>query len=236
MKIVVWDLPLRLFHWLLVVSFSIAYVTAEISGLWLVWHEMIGLFIISLILFRVIWGFVGSEYSRFSHFLPTPKRIEQYYLTDESPVGHSPLGALSVFTLLIVVFSVACLGLFSLNDDAEFYGPFYDLVNADWVERLTIWHAQLFDVSLIFIVLHILAILFYLFYKKNNLIYPMITGVRHIPGKFRRSPDRYAKVNHLLTAIVISIFVFWILQSGFLVSWILSNSINSTQEINSPSW
>jgi len=236
MRIVVWDLPLRLFHWLLVMSFAIAYVTAEISGLWLVWHEMIGLFIISLILFRVIWGFVGSEYSRFSHFMPTPKRLKRFFLTDEPSAGHSPLGALSVFALLIIVFSVACLGLFSLNDDAEFYGPFYDLVNAEWVERLTIWHSQIFDVSLIFIVLHVVAILFYLFYKKKNLIYPMITGAYHVSGELRRSPVRHGKIIHLFLAILFSIFVFWMIQSGFLVSWVLPDSIKSTQEISSPSW
>ena len=236
MKIVVWDLPLRLFHWLLVISFALAYVTAEISGLWLVWHEMIGMLIISLILFRVLWGFVGSEYSRFSHFFPTPKRLKQFFLTDESPVGHSPLGALSVFALLLVVFSVACLGLFSLNDDAEFYGPFYDLVNAEWVERLTIWHSQIFDVSLIFIFLHVLAIIFYLFYKKKNLIYPMITGVLDVSGELIRSPVRQGKKIYLFLSIVFSIFIFWIIQSGFLVIWILPDSLNPIQEISSPSW
>ena len=174
----VWDLPLRLFHWALVIAIAAAYVTAEFGGSeWAQWHGRIGGFVLALLVFRVVWGIIGTHHARFRTFVPTPARIAAYLRGEWRGAGHNPLGALSVLALLLLVAAQVLTGLFS-NDDISFAGPWSSWIDKSSSDALTGWHQQLFYLLAGCIGLHVLAILFYLLVRKSNLVTPMITGKR----------------------------------------------------------
>lgn len=174
-RIRLWDLPTRLFHWLLVVSVSGAIISGLIGGNLIVWHERFGLLIAGLVVFRLVWGLVGSSYARFSQFFPTPAKLKAYLAGNWHAHGHNPLGAFSVFGLLgLLAFQVSS-GLFS-NDDIAFVGPLFDLVDKNLSNRLTGWHTLAANVLFVLIGLHVAAIAFYGHVKKENLVKPMVTG------------------------------------------------------------
>ena len=139
MQIVVWDLPLRLFHWLLALCVTGALVTVSLGGNWMVWHERFGLSVLGLLTFRLVWGLVGGTYARFSNFFPTPSRVSQYLRGQWQELGHNPLGAFSVFAMLGLFAFQALTGLFS-SDDVAFYGPLTRLVDSDVISLLSGWH------------------------------------------------------------------------------------------------
>jgi cytochrome b len=175
MKIKVWDLPLRLFHWLLVAAVATAFVSAKIGGNAMVWHGRAGLLIIGLVAFRIVWGFIGSGTARFTSFVRGPAAIKAYLDGQWHGVGHNPLGALSVLGLLTLVGVQATTGLFA-NDDISYQGYLYALVGAKLSGQLTGLH-KLFEPALItLVILHLGAIAFYMRIKKRNLVKPMITG------------------------------------------------------------
>jgi cytochrome b len=175
MKVQVWDLPLRLFHWLLAATVAIAFVSAEIGGNAMVWHGRAGLAVVGLLAFRIVWGFVGSTYARFVTFLHGPTKIRAFLKGEWDALGHNPLGALSVLALLTLLAAEAATGLFA-NDDIAYQGYLYPLVGADLSGRITGIH-KLFEPALIVLVtLHLGAIAFYVRIKKRNLVKPMITG------------------------------------------------------------
>jgi cytochrome b len=181
MRIKVWDLPTRVFHWALFLAVTTAILTGLQGGNWMVWHERAGLLILGLLVFRLLWGVLGSTYARFAQFFPTPKKILAYLRGYWHEEGHNPLGALSVFALLIVLLFQAVSGLLS-NDDIAFDGPLYDLVSkadSDWLAGL---HRQGLWIILALVSLHILAVLFYTLARRNNLIRPMITGWKPAEG------------------------------------------------------
>lgn len=175
MRIQVWDLPLRLFHWLLAVAVTTAFISAEVGGNAMVWHGRAGLAVIGLLAFRIVWGFVGSTYARFVTFVRGPMAIRAYLQGEWTELGHNPIGAVSVLALLTLLAAEAATGLFA-NDDISYQGYLYALVGADLSERLTGIH-KLFEPALIALVaLHLGAIAFYMRVKKHNLVRPMITG------------------------------------------------------------
>ncbi|MBS1190106.1 MAG: cytochrome [Rhodocyclaceae bacterium] len=175
-KVRIWDLPTRLFHWLLALAVAAAYFTGETGGNWLVWHGRLGLFIVGLVVFRLVWGQVGSTYARFATFFPTPAKVKAYLSGSWRGLGHNPLGALSVFGLLALVGLQAASGLFAYNDDIGYEGYLYALVPTGIGEGATRLHHKIFDLLLILVVLHVAAIAFYARIKKDNLVLPMITG------------------------------------------------------------
>jgi cytochrome b len=219
----VWDAPLRVFHWSLVLSMLAAYITGETGGAWADWHGCIGIFILGLIIFRLIWGFVGTYYARFSSFFPTIKRLRAYFSGQWSSHGHNPLGALSVFALLITLLIQAIIGLFA-NDDIAFEGPLYHLVDKDLSDKLTGYHGLLFNGIALLIALHVLAILFYWVVKKTNLVKPMLIGYKRVTeGESHKDgapikPD-HIEVKHLLLAIVVAAILVWVIQCGFVVAY-----------------
>lgn len=174
-RIRLWDLPTRLFHWLLVATVVGAVVSGQIGGNLMPWHARLGFVAIGLIVFRLVWGFVGSTYARFCQFFPTPARIRAYLRGEWRSPGHNPLGAVSVFVLLTLVTLQAVTGLFA-NDDISFSGPFHDLIDEALAGRLTGLHHLGANLLIAFVVLHVAAILFYLHVKKDNLVQPMLTG------------------------------------------------------------
>ncbi len=181
----IWDLPTRLFHWALVVMIIGSWVTGENEELDL--HLIFGKCILTLILFRIIWGFVGGQHARFSDFVRPPPEIIRYAMglfrrQDTEDRGHNPLGGLSVIALLGLTAATASLGLFS-NDDILFEGPLAHLVGYDMGKQLTDLHHEAFDLLFIFIILHLCAIVVYAIVFTKDLVSPMVSGNKLMDGE-----------------------------------------------------
>ena len=174
-RVRVWDLPTRLFHWSLVALVVAAFVSAKMGGHAMPWHGRIGLAILGLLVFRIVWGVVGSTYARFAQFVRGPAAIRAYLKGEWQGQGHNPLGALSVLALLGALSLQAITGLFA-NDDIAFTGYLAPLVASDTGTALTKIHYLLEKVSMLLVATHIGAIVFYARVKKHNLVRPMVTG------------------------------------------------------------
>lgn len=172
----IWDVPTRLFHWLLVILIAFSWWSAEEE--YLDWHIWSGFAVLGLLIFRLLWGVFGSSTARFAHFVRGPKAVLAY-LKDMKGwrlVGHSPLGALSVLALLGAVAIQVGLGLFAVDEDGLYEGPFAQMVSLDRSEQLTDLHEDWFTVLQVLIGLHIAAILLYRLFLGKKLTGPMITG------------------------------------------------------------
>ncbi len=178
-RILVWDLPTRVFHWLLVVAMVGLVVTGKIGGGLIEWHGRIGLLVLGLLVFRLVWGVAGSTYARFGQFFPTPAKIAAYLKGDWHAPGHNPLGALSVFALLAATLFQALTGLIA-NDDIAFVGPLYELVGRDLSNLATGWHRLAVNLLIALVVLHVAAIIFYVRVKKDDLVKPMVRGWKEV--------------------------------------------------------
>ncbi len=199
-RIHLWDLPTRLFHWLLAVAVAAALISAEIGGNLMDWHGRIGLLIVGLLAFRLVWGVLGSTYARFAHFFPSLTRIRSYLSGEWRGEGHNPLGALSVVALRGILLFQVISGVFA-NDDIAFTGPLFDLVGKDWSDTLSGWHHEIGELVLPLIGLHIAAILFYVHIKKQNLVKPMITGWKEGEGESAKGGGWLAFVVALAIAL-----------------------------------
>jgi cytochrome b len=202
-RAVLWDLPLRVFHWSLVAAVTAAIVTGELGGAWMPWHGRAGLVIVGLLVFRVLWGVLGSATSRFTQFAPTPARLLAYASGRWRGVGHNPLGALSVFALLGLLSLQAGTGLLG-NDDIAFAGPLNHLVDDAAGARATGWHRWLANGLIALVALHLLAIAFHVIVKRHRLVRPMITG-RHAlePGRDWPRPRGVGRFG-LLSAVAVA--------------------------------
>jgi cytochrome b len=204
-KRLVWDLPTRLFHWLLVASILASYLTADPGAPSMKWHMYLGYWTLGLVIFRVLWGFVGPKHARFSQFVK-PGRVAGYLATlfrrDSAPTpGHNPIGGLAVVVMLLMVAVQAVSGLF-ISDDIVWSGPWYPAVGSEMADRMASIHHTNFDVLLWVIGLHVLTMLFYAFYKRQDLVGPMITGYK----KARIVPAEAAiSSSQLLKALVIAV-------------------------------
>ena len=176
----VWDLPIRLFHWLLVLCITGSLISVNIGGNAIEWHAYFGYCILTLLIFRVIWGFVGSTHARFASFFPKPAKVIAY-LRKSAPhyLGHNPLGAISVFALLFVLIVQAITGLF-VDDEIAFQGPLAKYVSESTISFLSEIHESNQVLIYVLIAIHISAIWFYKKFKGENLIKPMITGDKEI--------------------------------------------------------
>ena len=176
----VWDLPIRLFHWLLVLCIAGSLISVNLGGNAIEWHAYFGYSILTLLVFRLIWGFIGSRHARFSSFLPTRLAILQY-LQGTSPrlLGHNPIGALSVFALLFVLSVQVFTGLF-VDDEIAFQGPLAKYVPNFVVSFLSEIHEGNQVIIYTLIGIHVFAIWFYKKYKGENLVKPMLTGDKEI--------------------------------------------------------
>jgi cytochrome b len=177
-----WDLPTRLFHWTLVTLIIMAWVSRKYGDANLVWHTWNGYAILVLIVYRIIWGFVGGSTARFSSFVSGPVKAVRYGIDFAARrprhfLGHNPLGGTMVLALLTVVGLQAVLGLFSYEGaDAFVGGPLAAKVSEATTTFITAWHVRIFDLIVIMAGLHIAASLAYLVWKRENLIKPMLTG------------------------------------------------------------
>ena len=210
-RIRLWDLPVRLVHWALVLL---------LPALWWTWrsgrtelHETLGYVTLGLLVFRILWGFIGSSTARFAHFVKGPREIAAY-LRGRSPVrvGHNPLGALSVLLLLGLMIAETGFGLFAEDVDGEESGAlarFVSYETADWARG---WHALLFNAILAVVALHVLAILFYLVVKRDNLVAPMVTGRKSY--KQEVAPPLPARPWRAIVAAVIAAALAWWVSRG----------------------
>lgn len=179
-RIKLWDFPIRVFHWLLVLLITSAIITGEVGGSAIEWHGRIGLCSVGLIAFRLVWGVIGSTYARFVNFVPgSPKTVKSYLEGQWHGVGHNPLGAFSVLGLLGLIALQVGTGLFS-NDDIAFNGPLFQLVSKELSDTITGIHEEAVGFLFGLIMLHIAAIIFYAHVKKESLVRPMITGWKEV--------------------------------------------------------
>lgn len=206
MKIKVWDVPTRVFHWLLVILIAAAWWTGEERDL--DWHSRIGFTLLILIVFRLVWGFIGSSTARFSSFVKGPQAILAYLRgSSPHPVGHNPLGALSVLALLGLIAAVVGLGLIATDEDGIDPGPLAYLVSAEISEGATDLHETAFDLLLVLIAIHIAAIFYYWLVKHDNLVGPMLTGRREL--RDAREPMRTVPAWRFLLAVILALAIAW---------------------------
>ncbi|MFV9473078.1 cytochrome b/b6 domain-containing protein [Advenella sp. RU8] len=224
----VWDLPTRFFHWALAFCVIAAFFTVKAAGTtegwmadagiaWMEWHLWFGYCVLSLILFRIIWGFTGSYYARFSEFIKGPATIIRYVKGAYQSLGHNPLGALSVIALLAVFGFQAFSGLFT-TDDIFTEGPLVHLSSA-FSKTMGSLHRSNEPVMIILFALHILAIIYYRVFKKQNLVATMVSGKTQVPQQAAQymqsaSDNLQIRVKGLLILAATSGFVYWISTLG----------------------
>ena len=191
-KVRVWDLPTRLFHWALVACVAGLVITGQVGGDAMQWHFRLGYSALTLVLFRLVWGFVGGYWSRFVVFVPSPMRLLAYLKSGDKTrvsVGHSPLGALSVLCLMLAVLLQIGAGLMS-DDEVLASGPLVAKVPPDWVPWASFFHTEVGKWILIALVLlHISAIVWYRIKNADDLVGPMLLGDKALDGSHIGSRD-----------------------------------------------
>ncbi len=204
-KVRVWDLPTRAFHWLLAAAALGSFVSVKIGGNAMIWHGRFGYAVLTLLIFRVIWGLVGPVHARFSQFLKGPAAIlAELKGQNKISVGHNPLGALSVVALILLFASQSLLGLLT-SDDIFYDGPMVKYVSSTTVE-LAGWahrNAEWFLVGMV--ALHVLAVIVHRVVKKHDLIGPMFTGDQAIPADMAVQPSRDDMQTRLTALLILAL-------------------------------
>lgn len=214
-KVVVWDGWVRGVHWSIAILFGVSWYTHHAN---LVWHRTAGYALLTLVLFRIYWGIAGSTTARFSHFVKGPAAILRYgrgLLGGEqaSPIGHNPLGAISVLLLLGLLLAQCLLGLFVTDIDGLESGPLSNLVSFDTSRLLAEWHGRLFTALQVLVAIHLVAVLFYLLARRDNLIGAMVTGRKRVVEAV--TPLRIGSWWHGAAALlVIALLVWAVVRNG----------------------
>lgn len=196
-RVRVWDLPTRLFHWVLMACVVGSVVSAKIGGNAMTWHFRLGYVVFALLAFRLIWGLMGGRWSRFASFLYAPATTLRYLRGQSRPdehldVGHSPSGALSVFALLALLAAQVGTGLFA-DDEIANAGPMVRFVSGATSSLATGWHKHWGQwLILALVALHVIAILVYRFKKGRDLVTPMLTGDKPLDASVPASADTLA--------------------------------------------
>jgi cytochrome b len=214
----IWDLPTRLFHWILVVLIFAAWLSAWRD--WMQVHVVIGLTIMTLLLFRLIWGFIGSDTARFSHFLKSPMAGIRHLLhlarrEPDTEVGHNAAGGWMVLVLLALLCVQVGTGLCS-NDDILVEGPLAEYVGksrSDWITHIHHLNFVLIEIA---IALHVLAIVTYRVIKGHNLLMPMITGKKRLPGATRAPRMMHPILAVIVLALAALAVVVFLLLVGYI--------------------
>jgi cytochrome b len=208
----VWDLPTRVFHWLLVLSIIGSYTTAKLDLM--PWHMRLGELTIGMLIFRVLWGLIGPRHARFSNFIKGPGSVLQYLKGGMKSVGHNPLGAGMVVLMLLLLAVQTTTGLFS-TDDIAYVGPYNPSVSHSLAEQLTGIHHKNFNIILAAIALHLCAIAYYTFVKKERLVPAMIHGQK--PAEDVPAPEAIPGSQLWKALIVIAVAggcVYWLLHAA----------------------
>lgn len=202
-KIKVWDVPTRLFHWLLVLALLFMWQSAKSGGM-MVWHLRCGLLITALLVFRLCWGIWGSDTARFSQFVRGPSEIRRYLrqgIPEEEQPGHNPLGALMVVALLAAALFQTATGLLAADENTFTDNGYLNRwVSADAGSFFRYLHVNAFNVLAALAAVHIAAVLLYRIVGKKNLILPMLTGYKTIDAEGVKNV-RFASFFHFLAAL-----------------------------------
>ncbi len=203
-KVLVWDWPTRLFHWLAVALVAAAYATWQLN--WMDWHAWAGEALLALVLFRLLWGFLGSDTARFSRFLAAPgaamRHLARAFRREpDRQIGHNPAGGWMVLLLLALLLGETLSGLYVNNDVAD-EGPLTELVPARIADLITSLHLVLWYGLVAAVALHVLAIIVYAAAKRQNLLLPMLTGRKSVPLDV--APPRIAGAGRALVLLGVS--------------------------------
>lgn len=206
----VWDVPVRVFHWLLVAAVAFLVVSGKVGGNLMEYHVYAGYSVLALVLFRVLWGFAGSTHARFASFVAGPSRGLAYArrLLSGAPAhsaGHNPLGGWMVIVLLLSLLLQGGTGLFS-NDDIAFEGPLYPFISKSLSDRLTSLHHVNANVLIALVAVHVAAVLFHAFVKKEDLVRAMFTGVKRLPSGIEGTQGLRTASSWLALVIAIACF------------------------------
>lgn len=189
-KVRIWDLPTRLFHGALALCVLGLIVTGKVGGMLIDWHARLGYVVLSLLLFRIVWGFFGGHWSRFVQFIPSPRRVWAYARGRlGSPAGHNPLGALSVLAMLLVLCLQVGSGLI-IDDEIAFTGPLYALAPSAWVSLASHYHKSIGQaLVLVLVLLHLIAIVWHVRRHRKGLVRAMISGDQEVDQPVPASRD-----------------------------------------------
>jgi cytochrome b len=212
MTVRIWDLPVRLFHWAIVLLVPALWATHEWEMLDT--HILLGEIMLGLVLWRLLWGVLGSSTARFASFVRGPGAVLNYLKGGGKAFGHNPLGGWSVVALLGLLSAQTVVGLFTQDVDGIESGPLTYLVSYDTAEAARWWHDKLFDLLLALVALHVAAILFYLLVKRDNLVGPMVTGSRRWTASSSPPTPRMAPLWRLLAGAVLGAGVAWWVSLG----------------------
>jgi cytochrome b len=216
-RVRVWDLPTRVFHWLLAACVTGSLASGYIGGGAMNWHARFGYAILALLLFRLVWGLVGGRWSRFSSFLYAPRSVAAYLRGQPHPdhlVGHNPLGAGSVFAMLLVLLLQVASGLVN-DDEISFQGPLYGYVSSKVAGAAHDFHEVGQWLVLGLVVLHLVAVLFYLVKKRQNLLKPMISGDKEMAAEVASSrDDLWSRLGAIVLLAASAAVVTWVVRLG----------------------
>lgn len=214
----VWDLPTRAVHWAIVGLFVISWSSAELD--WHLVHRVSGYTMLTVVLFRVYWGFVGSDSARFGRFLRGPSAVLAYVDTlfqrDQAPSeGHNPLGGWAAALLLGLLLTQCAIGLVALPVSGTDGGPLSGYLSFDSAREMALIHGRMFNVALLVVIVHVCAVGFYWFVKRQNLLLPMITGYRTAANDGTRSSLRFVPAGRPAVAIAVLALVVTVLVLEF---------------------
>lgn len=214
-RIRLWDLPVRLAHWGFALLVPALWGSAELGRMDI--HKLLGLILLGLVVFRLLWGIYGSETARFARFIKGPHAVLAHLRGRDADLGagvagHNPAGGWSVVALLGVMGAQAAIGLFTSDVDGVASGPLNHLVSYETGEWLREVHEAGFNLLLALVALHVAAIGFYAVVKKDRLVPPMVTGAKDVPVGV--SPPRMAPVWQALPAMVLAAAFAWWLGMG----------------------
>jgi cytochrome b len=215
----VWDLPVRIFHWLLVAAFVGAFATNKLGVAYFPWHVLCGYAVIVLVAFRIVWGIVGTRHALFRNFVRGPVETLRYTASvlrgrPLAYAGHNPLGALMVVALLLALGVQAVLGLFG-NDEIVNVGPLYGYVSDAVSVRLTSLHRHLFYWIAAAVGLHVAAVLAHRVFHGERLVRAMISGRK--PSHIVDVHDAIHASRIWLAAIVVALLVgalAWVIETA----------------------
>lgn len=212
----IWDLPTRLFHWILAFCVIGLLITGNVGGNAMVWHFRLGYAVLTLVLFRLVWGFVGGYWSRWSRLPLHPRHALNYLQTPSTGhvhAGHNPLGSWAIVAMLFFLLLQVSTGLIS-DDEIANAGPLTTLVSGQWVSWATAWHKNWGKLIIVLLVLmHLAALMWHRFKKHPPLVPAMLSGDKHLTESVPPSEDR---MRHRLMALV------WVILVALGVAGLLS--------------
>lgn len=217
----VWDLPVRICHWSLVLLIIFQYLSAEVLNDSILpnpiqWHFYGGYCILAVLIFRICWGFLGTKHAKFIDFVVGPSQLVSYFRGHQHNkiyLGHNPAGAFSVIALISLILSQAVSGLF-ITDDIFNDGPYYSVLSEQYQDWMNFVHHNAFDLLLVFIGLHVLAILYYKYIKHQGLTRAMLTGYKYVDDRQvvqTNIDDKFPWIGFISCLVITGVIMYLIL-------------------------